>query len=313
MRRDLGLIGGASAAAIAAVIITQSGLVSGPSDADPAGEAGPESVAAPASAPAAESPDPEPETVASDPAPEPSAPEPAEPDPVPALEAELDRLLATLAAREAELEELSAASAEKDVELAALAQTLAEREAELGARRSELAGLRDEIGSLERLLAFDLKLAEMKQGDAPAEEADAPAMVDTAVAAPELDAPGLGEVAAAPEQELTQVHFETGSAGLTPGGQSRAAVAAVMLGDMDLAAVRLVGYTDRVGSPERNEELSGARARAVADFLVKAGLPVDLIETAAMGEADLPVSTGDGVSEPLNRCVAIVAVMRPAA
>lgn len=310
MRRELGLIGGASAVAIAAVIVTQSGLVSGPSDADPPGDADSGTVAAPASAADDAVAEPGTETVAEE-----HAPMPGETDPVPALEAELDRMREALAAREAELEELASASAEHEAELADLNETLAERDAELGARTLEIAGLREKIRGLERLLAFDLKLAEMKEGDVslPADaDADAAVLVDTALDAPDGEASELAEFAAAPEQELTEVHFEMGSASLTPGGQSRAAVAAVMLADMDLSVVRLIGYTDRVGSPERNRELAAARAKAVAQFLVSAGLSDTLIETDAMGEADLPVSTGDGVSEPLNRCVAIVAVMRQA-
>ena len=51
--------------------------------------------------------------------------------------------------------------------------------------------------------------------------------------------------------------------------------------------------------------LAEARARAVADFLIAAGLPAEMIEIDAMGEADAPVATDDGVAEPLNRCAEI--------
>ena len=70
------------------------------------------------------------------------------------------------------------------------------------------------------------------------------------------------------EQPLTSIHFDTGSASLTPGGQVHAAAAAVMLADMKLGQIRLVGFTDRTGSPARNRALAEERARAVADFLV---------------------------------------------
>jgi outer membrane protein OmpA-like peptidoglycan-associated protein len=84
-----------------------------------------------------------------------------------------------------------------------------------------------------------------------------------------------------------------------------------MLADMAVLRVRLVGHTDRVGSAARNRALAEARARAVADFLVAAGVPGALIEAAGLGEDDLPVATDDGVAEPLNRSVAIIAVPRP--
>ena len=110
---------------------------------------------------------------------------------------------------------------------------------------------------------------------------------------------------------MVEVHFDFASARLTPGAEAYAAAAAVTLADMPLARVRIVGHTDRVGSPAANRRLALQRARAVADFLVGAGLPPALIETDGMGETDLPVATDDGVMEPLNRSVAIIAVPVP--
>ena len=80
---------------------------------------------------------------------------------------------------------------------------------------------------------------------------------------------------------------------------------------MTLARVRLVGHTDRVGGAAANRRLAARRAAAVADFLVGAGVPRDLIEIDDAGEADLPVATADGVPEPLNRSVAIIPVPLP--
>jgi outer membrane protein OmpA-like peptidoglycan-associated protein len=80
---------------------------------------------------------------------------------------------------------------------------------------------------------------------------------------------------------------------------------------MPVVRVRLLGYADRVGSPTRNRALAAARARAVADFLVRSGVAADILDPEGMGEDDLPVATGAGVAEPLNRSVAIVAIPRP--
>ena len=90
-----------------------------------------------------------------------------------------------------------------------------------------------------------------------------------------------------------------------------AAAAAVMLADMKLGQIRLVGFTDRTGSPARNQALAEERARAVAEFLVAQGVPAQLIETAGVTEGALPVATDAGVPEPLNRSVSIVAVPLP--
>ena len=91
-----------------------------------------------------------------------------------------------------------------------------------------------------------------------------------AEAAPEARRPRRRRAA---EQPLTTIYFDTGSASLSPGGQVHAAAAAVMLADMKLGQIRLVGFTDRTGSPARNRALAEERARAVAGFLVAQGVP----------------------------------------
>ena len=126
-----------------------------------------------------------------------------------------------------------------------------------------------------------------------------------------LDSPTPVDPAPPAEQPLTTIHFDTGSARLSPGGQVHAAAAAVMLAEMKLGQIRLVGFTDRTGSPARNRALAEERARSVADFLVAQGVPSQLIETAGVTEGALPVATGAGVPEPLNRSVSIVAVPLP--
>ena len=48
----------------------------------------------------------------------------------------------------------------------------------------------------------------------------------------------------------------------------------------------VVGYTDRIGSDAQNQQLSEARARTVADFLVSQGLATSKIAIEGRGEAD---------------------------
>ena len=75
--------------------------------------------------------------------------------------------------------------------------------------------------------------------------------------------------------------------------------------------MRVIGHTDSVGGRAANRRLAVKRARTVADALVAAGLPPDLIEIDDTGEAEPPVATGAGVPEPLNRSVAIIPVPLP--
>lgn len=225
----------------------------------------------------------------------PEAPAPAE------IAARIDDLTTRLADREAELAIVVAGLGERDARLDALTATLSRREAEIQALRDELAGLRERY-------AFDVELEALKgQGGVSPATLEGPAPVETVAASLET-----APVAVEPSVlALTRIHFETGSSSLTPGGQVHAAAAAVMLAEMPVLRVRLLGYADRVGRADRNRALAAARAQAVADFLVRSGVPSEVLEPAGMGEDDLPVLTGDGVAEPLNRSVAIVAIPRP--
>lgn len=67
----------------------------------------------------------------------------------------------------------------------------------------------------------------------------------------------------------------------------------------------LAGYADRAGSEAYNEGLSQRRAQRVRELLIKAGVPVDWIETRWYGETRPAVPTADGVHEERNRRVEI--------
>lgn len=248
-------------------------------------------------------------------------------DAPPELVAELTRLNETLTTREAELAELRTTLAVRDQVVASLNAAASARDGEidrlteeLGARQAEIADLRRQLADLQAQ-GFDRALTAMKLDSDPSASRLAAARAETAALAQDFDAkmptlpiavrlPGATEVdgTAAP---MVEVHFDFASASLTPGGQAHAAAAAVTLADMTLSHVRVIGHTDRVGSPAANRRLAEKRARAVADFLVSAGLPPELIEADAMGEEGSPVTTDDGVAEPLNRTVAIIAVPLP--
>jgi outer membrane protein OmpA-like peptidoglycan-associated protein len=79
---------------------------------------------------------------------------------------------------------------------------------------------------------------------------------------------------------------------------SEAAAAAKARGS---AMVKIVGHTDTVGSPARNQKLSECRADAAKSNLVGKGVPEGAISTMGKGESELMVQTGDGVKEPQNR------------
>jgi OOP family OmpA-OmpF porin len=65
------------------------------------------------------------------------------------------------------------------------------------------------------------------------------------------------------------------------------------------------GHTDTSGAREHNEELSRARAEAVAAVLARMGVERERIRPEGLGETHLAVQTGDGVRESRNRRVVI--------
>ena len=58
------------------------------------------------------------------------------------------------------------------------------------------------------------------------------------------------------------------------------------------SAITITGHTDARGEVEYNQELSERRARAVADYLIAAGLPADVFTVEGLGMSHL-VDPGD--------------------
>ncbi len=68
-----------------------------------------------------------------------------------------------------------------------------------------------------------------------------------------------------------------------------------------IATVDIAGHSDTEPSAEYALALSERRAATVRETLVLRGVPLDLISTRGMGEANLAVQTPDGVIEAQNR------------
>lgn len=103
------------------------------------------------------------------------------------------------------------------------------------------------------------------------------------------------------------VLFAVGSAELNPASGSQMVHILRLLTHHPETAVLIVGYTDNTPrpTPEHNQQLSEARAEAVADWLTERG--VDRERIATKGRADRePVATNDtDAGRAANRRVAI--------
>ena len=68
--------------------------------------------------------------------------------------------------------------------------------------------------------------------------------------------------------------------------------------------IHVVGYTDRLGSADYNQKLSGRRAATVRDYLVGKGVAADRIDAQGRGESDPVKSCDDKNRSKLIACLA---------
>jgi outer membrane protein OmpA-like peptidoglycan-associated protein len=103
-----------------------------------------------------------------------------------------------------------------------------------------------------------------------------------------------------------QVFFPLGSTMLGDQDKTALAAAAQVYKTKPNATVTVTGFTDTVGSPALNMQLSQARANAVKNILVQNGIPAGSITTSASGETGLLVPTAEQANEARNRRVVVV-------
>ncbi|MEJ0009354.1 MAG: OmpA family protein [Alphaproteobacteria bacterium] len=85
--------------------------------------------------------------------------------------------------------------------------------------------------------------------------------------------------------ELRTVYFAFDSAALTPAAKEKLGVLADALHKQGAHSVRIVGYTDKIGTAGYNDKLSQRRASAVAHFLKSHGMVVNgKFEVRGLGE-----------------------------
>jgi outer membrane protein OmpA-like peptidoglycan-associated protein len=126
--------------------------------------------------------------------------------------------------------------------------------------------------------------------------------------APEQVAALSGAARASDPLKVGEVHFNPGSAELTPGGRSKTVQVAERIKSMEGGKIRIVGYTDTTGGGGYNKHLALMRADSIAGLLESLGVSRERVEVLGQGEEGIPVPTDDQVAEPLNRCAGIFVV-----
>jgi outer membrane protein OmpA-like peptidoglycan-associated protein len=110
-----------------------------------------------------------------------------------------------------------------------------------------------------------------------------------------------------PPPPVYLVFFDWNSAVVSPSGSEVIKLAADAFRAGAPVTVQVTGFTDTSGSADYNQRLSVRRANAVATVLGQDGVPPNSMVVTGRGENDLRVPTPDGVREPQNRRVEIVA------
>jgi outer membrane protein OmpA-like peptidoglycan-associated protein len=111
--------------------------------------------------------------------------------------------------------------------------------------------------------------------------------------------------APAPLPEAGVVFFDFDKDNLRPDQQAVLDDIIFDIKDRELGGIISAGHTDTAGPPEYNMGLSQRRADTVANELIKAGIPAQIIVTEAFGETDLAVQTPPDTPLEANRRVVI--------
>ena len=177
-------------------------------------------------------------------------------------------------------------------EVKALATAAAEPPSQAGCDNGET---RDDTGACPvvedgdaKSRGFTLFSGSMKKGPAAAAPAPAPTPTAKAVAQVRPTAPAADSFNCGVNCDL-KITFKAGSSVLTAESEGRLAKFAEALRGSSLARKRfeIAGHTDASGSPDKNRQLSQARAESVRAFLVAHGVPAARLEAKGYGAEGL--------------------------
>ncbi len=116
-------------------------------------------------------------------------------------------------------------------------------------------------------------------------------------------APQAAAAAAAAQPSLGTVYFDTDKADLTVGGTAVLQQAVARMKADPNIKLRLQGYTDSTGIGTHNNSLSGARAAAVAKYLIAQGIDAGRLSGAGFGPEQPAATNATAAGKADNRRV----------
>ncbi|MGE3711596.1 MAG: OmpA family protein [Hyphomicrobiaceae bacterium] len=106
------------------------------------------------------------------------------------------------------------------------------------------------------------------------------------------------------------INFDWASFAIDAESRQRLARFAAIAKSCPDVVIELAGHADAEGLPERKQRLSEQRARAAADFLIKAGIPKSQIKTAGFADTKPVASNQTDEGRARNRRVEITVKAR---
>jgi outer membrane protein OmpA-like peptidoglycan-associated protein len=210
---------------------------------------------------------------------------------------------------------IASAKAERDrVQLEARTREAAQaqRQATLAQRNAQRAQAQAEANRQDALEAQRQAATAAQQAQSAREQAEAArAQAGDAQARAESLAGALQALQARPTDRgmvvtLGDFLFDTGSAHLNPGGLRAVDHLVEFMDAYPQRRVSIEGFTDSVGNPDSNQELSERRAAAVRLALTDRGVDASRIVVRGYGEAYPVASNGNSAGRQLNRRVEVV-------
>jgi flagellar motor protein MotB len=103
--------------------------------------------------------------------------------------------------------------------------------------------------------------------------------------------------------DIENIYFETGRSALKPESNRSLNALIEFLKEYENVKVEIGGHTDNVGSATVNQSISEERAQAVADYVVKQGIPAHRIESKGYGFSKPKTSNKTAEGRAQNRRV----------
>ena len=105
---------------------------------------------------------------------------------------------------------------------------------------------------------------------------------------------------------MSDVLFDSGKYSLNPGAREKLAKVAGILLSYPSLNIAVGGYTDNVGSDDKNQRLSENRAGSVRDYLIKQGVESGSVSATGFGNASPVASNDNSGGRQSNRRVELV-------